>query len=146
MKGMMKQATLPAIVALIAFAVGTAHGQAQHQQPHTFGRPGSKPAVSSSCQRKPMDTTPWGRTWLAGGKQATSQGFTVEQAINKCGTQRTTRIIRCAEKAIAAGAPVIAEKADHGAGKPGDETGAAAYAAWNTSFVSCLAGVKGGAR
>lgn len=117
--------TAATVVVLIAAAVAaSAYANTQSgAQPHTFGRPGTAPRLAANCNHLPEDTTPWGRTWLDGGKQAVSQGFTWTQAGLKCANRRENRVMHCFDQPAIQIPPAPVEKQDHGAGKPGDWSG-----------------------
>lgn len=107
-----------AILAL-AIAAGTAHAS-ERSMSVWFPR-GSFQINKQTCRflNREVDL-PLGKSWAV-GKLAFAYEDERHDTLMSCTRARQDRIVACIEAA-----PPIIEKADHGAGKPGDEKGAAA--------------------
>ena len=114
-----------AVVALGASRSGGSSGPV----PNAFGAPGVFRAVGRQCGRPPEFYTPAGRT-VARLKRFVFRVVVAEQAVQACEHRRINRLIICARL------HPITENADHGAGNPGDEIGAA-------GLQECLAAIDG---
>jgi hypothetical protein len=123
-------ASVVAIGALAIPAVAAASGEQSQIQ---FA-PGTFSISATTCKFVHVEAEkPMGTSWAVGKVWAAYEDARHDQKM-ACNTARQTRVIACFAKPI----PPVVEKADHGAGKPGDEKGAAAAIGVIQDIQTCV--------
>ena len=120
-------------IAALALSVPAAAQASGDHAVFTF-RPGAFQINAQTCKFVQKETDlPMGTSWTDGKVWAAYEDQR-HDAKMACNTARQTRVIACFAKPI----PPVTEKADHGAGNPGDEKGAAAAVAVVQDIQTCV--------